>query len=112
MDLTRVQVTGNLLTVELRYSPVAGATAPQFVYLNLPEVSVIDDTTSQRFGVLQDEAKTWMAAPMDGQRISLLLRNGQPGVVWFKFPAPPATSPTVSINIPNVSPFDGVPVQR
>lgn len=110
VDLTRVQVTGNVLTVELRYSPPGSDTT--WVYLNADEVSVIDDASSQRLGVLQDNAKQWMAAPLSGDRISLPLSEGRPGIVWFKFPAPPAGSPTVSVNIPNVSPFDGVPVKR
>lgn len=108
--LTRAQVTGNVLTVELRYSPPGAETT--WVYLDTDEVSVIDDATSQRLGVLQDDAKTWMAAPLSGDRISLPLREGRPGIVWFKFPAPSPGAPTVSINIPDVSPFDGVPVQR
>ncbi|MDO8902560.1 MAG: hypothetical protein Q7V15_14530 [Phenylobacterium sp.] len=113
VDLTRVRVTGNVLTVELSYRPVGNAT--QWVYLDADEVSVIDDTTSQRYGVLRDDANQWMAAPLQSasrDRLSVQLRGGRPGVVWFKFPAPPASSPTVSINIPNVSPFDGVVVQR
>lgn len=112
VELTRMQVTGNVMTVELRYSPPAGADAAQWVYFPLEDVSIIDDATSQRYGVLQDEQKNWMASPLTGERIGLVMRGGHPAVVWFKFPAPPASSPTVSVNIPNVSPFDGVPVIR
>lgn len=112
VELTRMQVTGNIMTVELRYSPPAGATGSQWVYFPLNEVSLIDDATSQRYGVLQDEQKHWMASPLSGGRIALAMRDGNSALVWFKFPAPPASSPTVSVNIPSVSPFDGVPVTR
>lgn len=112
VELTRMQVTGNIMTVELRYSPPAGATGVQWVYFPLNEVSLIDDATSQRYGVLQDEQKHWMASPLAGGRIGLAMREGNSALVWFKFPAPPAGSPTVSVNIPSVSPFDGVPVTR
>ncbi|MDP1616144.1 hypothetical protein [Phenylobacterium sp.] len=113
VDLTRVRVTGNVLTVELSYRPAGNST--EWVYLDADEVSVIDDATSQRYGILRDDSNQWMAAPLQsasGDRISLRLRDGRPGIIWFKFPAPPASSPTVSINIPDVSPFDGVAVQR
>jgi hypothetical protein len=36
----------------------------------------------------------------------------KPGIFWVKFPAPPATSKTVSLNLPKTAPFDGVPVTR
>jgi hypothetical protein len=113
VDLTRVRVTGNVLTVELSYRPAGNDT--EWVYLDADEVSVIDDATSQRYGILRDDSNQWMAAPLQsasGDRLSLRLRDGRPGIIWFKFPAPPAGSSTVSINIPNVSPFDGVAVQR
>jgi len=34
----------------------------------------------------------------------------QPGILWAKFAAPSAGAKTVSINLPEVAPFDGVPV--
>lgn len=111
MDLTRVQVTGSILTVELRYTPPPGETVSQW-FFNLSDVSVIDDATSQRYGVLQDEEKKWMAAPLSGGRIGVSTGRDKPAIIWFKFPAPPPESGTISLNMPDVSPFDGVPVQR
>lgn len=112
VSLVRARVTGNVLTVELSYRP--SDTDYNNIYFDVDEVSVIDDATSQRYGVLKDNANAWMASPIstDGKQIRVNIDKGQPSVVWFKFPAPPATSPTVSINIPEVSPFDGVAVQR
>lgn len=112
VSLVRARVTGNVLTVELSYRP--SDTDYNNIYFDVDEVSVIDDATSQRYGVLKDNANAWMASPIstNGKQIRVNVDKGQPSVVWFKFPAPPATSPTVSINIPEVSPFDGVAVQR
>lgn len=111
VELMRVQVTGSILTVEMRYIPPAGDTLSQW-YFNVSDVSVIDDATSQRYAVLQDDQKKWMAAPLSGGRIGVSARDGQAAIIWLKFPAPPATSSTVSLNMPDTSPFDGVPVQR
>lgn len=114
VSLVKAKVTGNVLTVELSYRTPDQGTKWDSFYFDAAQVSVIDDTTSQRYGVLKDNTDAWMASPIDtdGKRLRVQTNNGKPSVVWFKFPAPPATSPTVSINIPNVSPFDGVTVQR
>lgn len=114
VSLVKARVTGNVLTVELSYRTPDQGTSWDSYYFDAAQVSIIDDTTSQRYGVLKDNAEAWMASPLDSdnKRIRVQTSKGTPSVVWFKFPAPPATSPTISINIPNVSPFDGVTVQR
>lgn len=106
--LNRVAVTGDILTVALSFS--GGECCS---YLPIEEVSVIDDATSQRIGVLKDNAGQWMAAPLyNGKEVRVEGSKTSPSQVWFKFPAPPATSKTVSITIPKVAPFDAVPVAR
>lgn len=108
-DLTRVAVTGDVLTVQIAASHPKSAA----VGLDLADVSVVDDVTSQRYSVLKDGGGKWMASPLQGsERVVTYMSDGQPEVYWFKFPAPPATSKTVSINLPGVGPFDGVPVTR
>ncbi len=112
VSLTRAQVTGDVLTVQLRYEKSAGSLGARFA---VEEVSVIDDATAQRYGVLRDQAQRWQASPLQSPTSDYALfsaRPDSPAVVWFKFPAPPVTSQTVSINIPGVGPFDGVTVQR
>lgn len=107
--LNRVQVTGDVLTVQLTYS----GGRPTYNYVNVSGVSVIDDATSQKISVLKDGEGKWLAAPMSGDnQVRAEIGQPSPSIVWFKFPAPPATSRTVSINIPEVGPFDGVPVTR
>lgn len=109
VSVTRAQVTGDVLTVQLSYS---GPAAFNDVFL-INEVSVVDDATAQKYSVLQSADGALMASPLFmGNRINVTVPQNQPAVVWFKFPAPPPTSPTVSINIPNVGPFDGVTVSR
>lgn len=113
VSLVRAQVTGDVLTVQLSFQPVDDSY--DSYDLDLDQVSVIDDTTSQRYGVLRDAEKRWQASPVpdnNAEVARVIVNNGRPVVAWFKFPAPPATSPTVSINIPEVGPFDGVAVKR
>ena len=53
VSLTRAQVTGDILTVQLRYEkttdPSLGAR------FSVEEVNVVDDATAQRYGVLRDQ---------------------------------------------------------
>jgi hypothetical protein len=110
VSLTRAAVTGDVLTVQLSYD----GGKPYWSYIPVDRVSVIDDATSQQLSVLKDGQGNPLAAPLgtDGKQVRAATGQGSPSVVWFKFPAPPATSRTVSINIPEVGPFDGVPVTR
>ncbi|WP_428151051.1 hypothetical protein [Brevundimonas sp.] len=112
--LNRVQVTGDVLTVQTTFTnPGTSGAGMRF---SVEEVSVIDDTTAQRYGVLRDATGRWQASPLQDATSNFVSfgvsQGGGSEVVWFKFPAPPATSQTVSINIPGVGPFDGVPVTR
>ena len=114
VDLLSVKVTGDILTVTLRCSSPERYNRES---IRVAQVSVIDDATSQRIGVLKDNEGNAMVSNLsrssspdnDNMMVDC---TSKPGVMWAKFPAPPATSPTVSINLPGVAPFDGIPVQR
>ncbi len=112
MALESVRVTGDVLTVQLRTSaPLVECCESELI--DVEQVSVIDDSTAQQLGVLRDNQGNWLAAPMKGgSSDNIRLPLHETAVLWFKFPAPPATTRTVSINIPKIAPFDGVPVTR
>lgn len=106
--LNKVAVTGDILTVQLTYT---GGNGTQFV--DVGQISLIDDATSRQIGVLKDNAGKYLAAPLTTEGGKLVFSLGDaPVIVWMKYPAPPASSKTVSINVPDVVPFDGVPVTR
>lgn len=109
--LNKVAVTGDILTVQLTYT---GGTESAWQTPAIDQVAVIVDASSQKIGVLKDGEGNFMASPINsGVRTVMGFHTGQgPQIVWFKFPAPPATAKTVSINVPDVVPFDGVPVTR
>jgi hypothetical protein len=109
VDLTRAAVTGDVLTVQVAISHPEGGT----VGMDLGQVSVVDDATSKRYAVLKDAGGQWMASPLSGaDRVSTYVDDDAPEIYWFKFPAPPAGSATISINLPGIGPFDGIPVTR
>lgn len=113
VDLVRAGVTGDIFTAELRYRNPTDK--PVVLLIPIDEVSYIDDASSRRYSVVKDQAGVYMAAPLNPMKKTLLQTAVMPKkseTVWFKFPAPPAGSRTVSINIPQVGPFDGIQVQR
>lgn len=114
VDLLSVKVTGDILTVTLRCSSQEKHNRES---LRVNQISVIDDATSQRIGVLKDNEGGAMVSNLSRSSNSDYDTMGvdctsKPGVMWAKFAAPPATSKTVSINFPNIAPFDGIAVQR
>lgn len=110
--LETVKVTGDVLTVQVRTSaPLLKCCKSELI--DVSQVSVIDDATAQQLSVLQDNQGKWLAAPLlssDSDKIRMSLH--ETAVIWFKFPAPPPSTRTVSINIPQIAPFDGIPVNR
>lgn len=112
-ELTKVAVTGSVLTVQ--FNVRAGDSHLWNPSLPLSDISVVDDATAQRYSPLQDNSGKPMAAPLNSvndKMLKLDIKKNSNGVIWVKFPAPPASSQTVSINIPDVGPFDGVTIQR
>ena len=114
VDLLSVKVTGDILTVTLRCS---SAEKHNRESLRVNQISVIDDATSQRIGVLRDNEGGAMVSNLSRSSHSdydtmAVDCTSKPGVMWAKFAAPPETSKTVSINFPNIAPFDGIAVQR
>ncbi|WP_317107937.1 hypothetical protein [Chroococcidiopsis sp. SAG 2025] len=115
VDLVRAGITGKIFTVELLYRN------PNSEYISnvempIQQVSYIDDATAKRYGVLKDESGQYLASPL-GKRDKTIVDLGgfssvkKSKVAWFKFPAPPAGTKTVSINIPDVGPYDGISVR-
>jgi flagellar basal body L-ring protein FlgH len=114
VDLLSARVTGDILTVTMRCSSEERYNSESFRIAN---ISVIDDATSQRSSVLRDSEGNAMvsdfnkASSRDNDSLSGDC-GSKGGVIWARFPAPPATSQTISISFPEVGPFDGIPVQR
>jgi hypothetical protein len=119
VDLVKAAVTGDLLTVELYYHSTV---SPLFMRYSVDAVSYIDEATSQKYKVIEDESGTPMASPLiklqdikSGSNVYIVepTRVGQKTtVVRFRFPAPPEQSKTISLDIPGIPEFGGVRVQR
>jgi hypothetical protein len=111
VDVIRANIRDNIFTVVLVYRNNGEDRAK--LYYNFGEVYYIDDTEKKKYHVLRDSKNKWLGAPMNSAGdISKKIAAGGKQLVWFKFPAPPATVNSVNLVIPNVLPFEELAVTR
>lgn len=112
--LTKALVRGDIMTVEVQYSLPPGADSSPTLYEKIDQINYIDDATSKKYGVLKDQEGSYMAVPLypSTKELRISTNKDSPTIATMKFPAPPPSSPTISLTIPNVGSFDGIAVQR
>ena len=115
LALTKVKVVGQILNVEFMFIPAKNENGG-YRYTSartgkVADFAYIDESTSKRISLLQDENGKYMVDPSpQGKDISL--SGNSPRIVALKFPAPAATTPTITIDFPGAGSFDSVPVSR
>ncbi|MEN8991761.1 MULTISPECIES: hypothetical protein [Acinetobacter] len=115
LGLQSVKVIGKILTVKVIAQPNPapnGNTEFMSTSINLEQTNYIDDDTAKKVGLLQDDAGIWMAAPLNATNKAIQKASYEPILLTFKFPAPPESTKTISINLGNAGSFDGIPVER
>ena len=116
LALTKVKVVGQILNVEFMYIPPKNEKG-DYKFTNehsgkLTDFAYIDETTSKRISLLQDESGKYMTDPAAGVSNTIGLTGNSPKIIALKFPAPPETSATITIDFPGAGSFDSVPVGR
>lgn len=117
VHLTKAKVVGPILTVEFVFEPERRPNG-DYEYLSpytarLADLSYIDEASAQKVGLLQDESGKFSASPTSNNGKELLMSGGtRMTAVTLKYPAPPANTQTISIDLPEVGSFDSIPVTR
>ena len=86
------------------------ASQPKKIYyeFGLDEIYYIDPAENKKYNFLADaEGK-----PIIDVSNRVFLGPGEQRLNWAKFPAPPATSKKISVNVPKFAPFEDVPVNE
>lgn len=114
--MTKAKVVGQILNVEFMYIPPKNEKG-DYKFTNehsgkLTDFAYIDEATSKRISLLQDESSKYMTDPAAGVSNTISLAGSAPKVIALKFPAPPETSTTITIDFPGAGSFDSVPVSR
>ena len=111
VDVLKASILDNIFTVVLVYRN--NGEAKERIYYNFAGVYFIDDTEKKKYHVLKDSKNKWIGAPMNSAGdISKKIAAGGKQLVWFKFPAPPATAKSVNLVIPGVLPFEELAISR
>ena len=116
LALTKVKVVGQILNVEFMYIPPKNERG-DYKFTNehsgkITDFAYVDEATSKRISLLQDESGKYMTDPAAGVSNTIGLTGNSPKIIALKFPAPPETSPTITIDFPGAGSFDSVPVSR
>mgnify|MGYP000921965002 CR=1 FL=1 len=116
LALTKVKVVGQILNVEFMYIPPKNERG-DYKFTNehsgkITDFAYVDEATSKRISLLQDESGKYMTDPAAGVSNTIGLTGNSPRIIALKFPAPPETSPTITIDFPGAGSFDSVPVGR
>ena len=111
VEVLKASILDNIFTVVLLYRN--NGEARERVYYNFAGVYFIDDTEKKKYHVLKDSNNRWIGAPMNSAGdISKKIAAGGKQLVWFKFPAPPATVEAINLVIPGVLPFEELAISR
>jgi hypothetical protein len=111
VEVLKASILDNIFTVVLLYRN--NGEAKERIYYNFAGVYFIDDTEKKKYHVLKDSNNKWIGAPMNSAGdISKKIAAGSKQLVWFKFPAPPATVKSINLVIPGVLPFEELAISR
>ena len=115
LALTKVKVVGQILNVEFMFIPAKNENGG-YRYTSartgkVADFAYIDESTSKRISLLQDENGKYMVDPSPSDK-DISVSGSSPRIIALKFPAPPETSPTITIDFPGAGSFDSVPVSR
>ena len=116
LALTKAKVVGQILNVEFIFTPPKKPNG-DYKFTNvhsgeLKDFAYIDETTSKRISLLQDENGKYMADPIGGAGRNIGLTGTTPKILALNFPAPAETTPTITIDFPGAGSFDSVQVSR
>ncbi|MBH5328120.1 phosphoribosylglycinamide synthetase [Eikenella sp. S3360] len=116
LALTKAKVVGQILNVEFIYTPPKNENGGyKFKTIRSGQVAdfaYIDESTSKRISLLQDENGKYMTDPVVGGSGVITSSSSSPVIIALKFPAPAETTPTITIDFPGAGSFDSVPVSR
>ena len=115
VNLVKCRVNGQILNVEFQVVPAQEDGKGQFMSVSIPleDVYCVDDATVKKAGVLQDNSGNYLANPIQsGAKKKVFIGGTDAMMVSFKFPAPPESSQTVSISVPEFGSFDGVAISK
>jgi len=114
VDLTSLEVRNNIVTVKFQIRNTGAA--KQGCNFSYKDCYIMDETNQKKYFALKDADGLFIAGPMyddaDGGRFWFDIGPGQSKGFWIKFPNPTDNPKSIVISIPDVSPFEEIPLGR
>ena len=104
-EVTEFRRKGNTLTAIVRLRNQGTGTA--VIQVTWGQAYVLDEAHAKKYEVLKDEKDVYIATPYGTEG---LVGDGTL-TAWMKFPAPPIEVRTATIAIPQIPPFEDLPIQ-
>lgn len=117
VHLTKARVASPILTVEFVFKPPRKPDG-KYDYVDryesaFDDLAYIDEASAQKVSLLQDENGKFSATPTSSNGKTLHISgSNKMTTVTLKYPAPPAETQTISINLPQIGSFDGIVISR
>ena len=112
-SVIKAKVIGKVLYVELIIN--SGGKSGLHV-MDIREINYVDDAEAKKHDVLKDDSDNFQASPLQSSgsnKIQLSTNYNSPeALISLKFAAPPETSKTITLNIPDFGSFDAIPITR
>ncbi|MGB8953046.1 MAG: hypothetical protein WCC06_10335 [Candidatus Aminicenantales bacterium] len=110
VDLVSLEVQNNIITVKFRIRNTGDS--KQSVRILYGRCYIMDETNQKKYYPLKDSDGMFIAGPMydnsDGGRFWYDVDKGKSKGFWVKFPQPVDNPETITISIPEVSPFGNI----
>ena len=109
--VTEFRRKGNTLTAKVQVVNHGGDEAR--VEIKFDEVYLIDTGAGKKYNTLRDEKSAYIASLRSGwnDRWYDTLKPGESYLLWMKFPAPPAETKAITLQLPGVPPFEDLNIQ-
>jgi hypothetical protein len=110
-EVTELRRRGNTLTAKVRYRNTGTSNAEPDV--SYSEVYLMDAANARKYEVLRDEKGTYIALLRSGwnNRWYQTMEPTQQQTIWIKFPAPPPEVRAITLQLPNMPPFEELAIQ-
>jgi len=116
VDVLSARVKDGVLMVVLAFRNLADG---KYEYApSIDDAYFVDAKNQKKYQVIRDDKGYPLASPAKyhgewpNWRLEFVIKPRGKQMVWLKFPAPPEDATSVDLTLPDVLPFDGLPVQR
>lgn len=113
ISVTKAKVIGKVLYVEVLVKTSGNSSLN---VMNVKEINYVDDSEVKKHEVLKDDEGIYQASPLQyakSNKLQVMTSSSKPeALISLKFAAPPTTSKTITLNLPDFGSFDAIPISR